>query len=79
MFDKVVKFDEIKASFLENGELELIIPNEGVEIDAAENNVAISIEGQPQSQRAIDTEQAEVEAVAEAVAEAATADVEMAT
>ncbi|KAF7999669.1 hypothetical protein HF325_005518 [Metschnikowia pulcherrima] len=79
VFDKVVKFDEIKASFLENGELELIIPNEGVEIDAAENNVAISIEGQPQSQRAIDTEQAEVEAVAEAVAEAATADVEMAT
>ncbi|GEQ69532.1 hypothetical protein JCM33374_g3204 [Metschnikowia sp. JCM 33374] len=78
VFDKIVKFDEIKASFLENGELELIIPNEGVEVDSAKNNVAISIEGQPQ-QKTIEAETAEVQAVAEAVAEAATADIEMAT
>lgn len=78
VFDKVVKFDEIKAAFLDNGELELIIPNEGVEVDSKKNNVAIQIEGQPEQQNAI-AAIAEVEAVAEAVAEAATADIEMAT
>lgn len=48
-FDKVIKFDEIKATFLPNGELELIIPNEGVEMDRDNNTVSINIEDAAQS------------------------------
>lgn len=43
-FEKMIKFDEIKATFLANGELELIIPNEGVELQKDDNTVAIAIE-----------------------------------
>lgn len=43
-FDKIIKFHEIRATFLANGELELIIPNEGVALEKDDNTVAITIE-----------------------------------
>lgn len=43
-FDKIIKFDQIKATFLDNGELELILPNEG-QPTSDDNIVHIAIEG----------------------------------
>lgn len=43
-FDKVIKFNEIKAKFLKNGELELIIPNEN-----QENILSIDVESDDES------------------------------
>lgn len=49
VFDKIIKFDEIKAKFLKNGELELTIPNENNVVDKNDNLFAISIEQDPSS------------------------------
>lgn len=44
VFDKIIKADEIQAKFLANGELEMILPNEGVEINQNTDKIAIAIE-----------------------------------
>ncbi|PVH13764.1 uncharacterized protein CXQ87_001882 [Candidozyma duobushaemuli] len=44
VFDKIIKADEIQAKFLANGELEMILPNEGVEVNQDTDKIAITIE-----------------------------------
>lgn len=44
VFDKIIKADQIQAKFLANGELEMILPNEGVEVDNSSDKIAIAIE-----------------------------------
>lgn len=74
-FDKIIKFDEIKASFLENGELQLIIPNEGESSSRDENTISIAIEGiEPKAIAAAETaatDDVQVDAVVEDVEMAA--------
>ena len=43
-FDKIVHFDQIQARFINDDELELIIPNEGAPISKSDNLVSIAIE-----------------------------------
>ena len=69
-FDKLIKGDQIKATFLPNGELELIIPNEGVAVNKDDNTISIAIN----EQKAIEESE---ETPAAGVAEVVREDVEM--
>lgn len=64
-FEKIVKPDQIKATFLPNGELEVIIPNEGVPQETNENIVSISLggleEARPEDQSNVENIEAQEE------------------
>lgn len=72
-FDKLIKFEEVKAFFTDSGELELIIPNEGETSSRDKNTVSITIDG-------LDTHGiAAAKEVVEEAAAVVTKDVEMLT
>ena len=75
-FDKIIKFDEIKARFIGEDELELIIPNENKTVQD-ENTVSIAVEPLAEDESSSTTEEIESVVTAPTLDDVEVEDVEM--